>query len=115
MAKQITSQGTVYETGRADTEKLFDEESLAHAGGPVGWANSTAIEAEDQIATYGSTEAAYHAYSSNVEETLNEWGFDLGTERGRKVLGESMNAFDKKFYALTGFDFYGVFGDEEKQ
>jgi len=100
---------------KTDTERLFDEESLTRAGGPVGWATSNAVEAEGQIVTYGSTEAAYHAHSSNVEDTLNEWGFDFSTERGDKVLGESMNAFEKKFYELTGFDFYGVFGDEEKQ
>jgi len=107
MAKQITSQGTVYETECADTEKLFDEESLAHAGGPVAWATSNAVAAQDQMHEYGGVEDAYHACVSNLEDTLNEWGFDLSTERGWEVIKAASDAFDKRYRELTGYDYYG--------
>jgi hypothetical protein len=89
--------------GRASNPR-FNEEELANAGGPRSWGLSNAEEAADQLGDYDSVEDAYHAYLSNVEDTLNEWGFDLSTDRGHEVIGAAQKAFDERFKELTGFD-----------
>jgi len=84
----------------------FGEAELARVGGPVAWGICNVEEAEDQMQEYGSVEDAYYAYSANVEGTLNEWGFDMSTDRGEEVIKAARNAFDKKYLELTGYDFW---------
>ena len=84
----------------------FGEAELARAGGPVAWGTASAEEAEYQMQEYGSVENAYDAYSANVVDTLNEWGFDLSTDRGEEVIKVASNAFEEKYLELTGYDFW---------
>lgn len=87
-----------------DTRPSYNEKELARAGGAVEWGVTNADAAHDQIGAYACPEDAYYACEPNVEDTLNEWGFDLSTARGRDVVGEASRAFDARFQELTGFD-----------
>jgi hypothetical protein len=84
----------------------FGEAELARVGGPVRWGITNAEIAEDQMQDYGGVENAYDAYYNNVEDTLNEWGFDLSTDRGEEVIKAARDAFEEKYLELTGYDFW---------
>lgn len=100
-------------TDRHAAAPAGNETWLAEMGGPAAWGRGSALEAEDQMSEFGGVEGAYDAYSANVEDTLNEHGFDLSTERGRAVIIEAQEAFDEKYYELTGFDAWGRLSDQK--